>query len=83
MKILSNKTWYEYQTQIAELKIQVSALQKDKRDLMKENDTLKTKNFNLKQEADSLRHSLEMANEIIANTGVVRGKDGRFKSKKK
>lgn len=83
MKILSNKTWYDYQTQIAELKIQVSAMQKEKRDLMKENDTLKSKNFNLKQEVDSLRHSLEMANEIIANTGVTRGKDGRFKSKKK
>ena len=76
MKWLFNKTWYGYQTQLAELKIQVGALQKENRDLMKEN-------LNLKQEVDSLRHSLEMANEIIANTGVTRGKDGRFKSKKK
>ena len=50
---------------------------------MNENDLLKSKNFKLQQEADSLRHSLEMANEIIAKTRVVRGEDGKFKSKKK
>lgn len=83
MKILSNKTYYDYQTELAEKKIQINALQKEKRDLMKENDLLKSKNFNLQQEADSLRHSLEMANEVIAKTGVVRGKDGKLKSTKK
>ena len=83
MKILSNKTYYDYQTELAEKKIQINALQKEKRDLMNENDLLKIKNLNLQKEADSLRHSLEMANEIIAKTGVVRGEDGKFKSKKK
>lgn len=83
MKILSNKTWYEVQTELAEKRIQIEALQKDKRELMKENDSLKKDKFNLKMEADSLRHSLEMANEIIAKTGVTRGKDGKFQSKKK
>lgn len=83
MKILSNKTYYDYQTELAEKKIQIDALQKEKRDLMNENDLLKSKNFKLQQKADSLRYSLEMANEIIAKTGVVRGEDGKFKSKKK
>lgn len=83
MKILSDKTYYNYQTELAEKKIQIDALQKEKRDLMNENDLLKSKNFKLQQEADSLRLSLEMTNEIIAKTGVVRGKDGKFKSKKK
>lgn len=83
MKILSNKTYYDYQTELAEKKIQIDALQKEKRDLMNEKDLLKIKNLNLQKEADSLRCLLEMANEVITRTGVVRGKDGKFKSKKK
>lgn len=55
MKILSNKTYYDYQTELAEKKIQIDALQKEKRDLMNENDLLKIKNLNLQKEADSLR----------------------------
>jgi predicted nucleic acid-binding Zn-ribbon protein len=83
MKILSDDKWFEIQTDLSELKIEVMTLRDKKAELEKEIERLKGKSFNLKQEADSLRHSLEMANELIKKSGVTSGKTDKPKSNKK
>lgn len=83
MKILSNKTWYEIQTKLSELEVQVNSLQKENQKLTDECVRLKTDNKNLGHQNEKLTTLYHESLVTIERTGVARDKNGRYVSTKK